>query len=35
MPPTRRRDAKGFAEAPDEMPRGMREDLRELRLIDW
>ena len=28
-------DAKGFAEAPDEMPRAMREDLRELRLIDW
>lgn len=28
-------DARGFAEAPDEMPRAMREDLRELRLIDW
>jgi hypothetical protein len=29
------RDAKIWAERPDEMPRGMREDLRELRLIDW
>ena len=28
-------DAKGFAEAPGEMPHAMREDLRELRLIDW
>ncbi len=29
------RDAKGFAESADEIPPGMREDLRELRLIDW
>jgi hypothetical protein len=29
------RDAKGFAEAEDAIPRGMREELRELRLIDW
>ena len=28
-------DAKGFAESADDMPRAMREDLRELRLIDW
>jgi hypothetical protein len=28
-------DIKGFAEEPDEIPHGMREDLRELRLIDW
>ncbi|MCJ7527216.1 MAG: DUF1489 domain-containing protein [Methyloceanibacter sp.] len=28
-------DAKGFEQAPDDMPRAMREDLRELRLIDW
>ena len=28
-------DAKGFDEKSDEMPPGMREDLRELRLIDW
>lgn len=27
-------DAKGFAESADDMPRAMREDLRELRLID-
>ena len=29
------RDAKGLADGSDEMPRAMREDLRELRLIDW
>jgi hypothetical protein len=29
------RDAGGFAEVTDEMPRAVREDLRELRLIDW
>lgn len=28
-------DVKGLAEAPDDIPRGMREELRELRLIDW
>jgi hypothetical protein len=28
-------DAVGFADQADEMPRAMREDLRELRLIDW
>lgn len=28
-------DIKGFAEEADEIPHGMREDLRELRLIDW
>lgn len=28
-------DAKGFAESADDMPRAMREGLRELRLIDW
>ncbi len=28
-------DIKGFAEEPDEIPHGMREELRELRLIDW
>ncbi|MGV1014987.1 MAG: DUF1489 family protein [Methyloceanibacter sp.] len=28
-------DARGLEGASDEMPRGMREDLRELRLIDW
>jgi len=28
-------DAGGFAEVTDEMPPAMREDLRELRLIDW
>ena len=28
-------DIKGFAEESDEIPHGMREDLRELRLIDW
>jgi hypothetical protein len=28
-------DAKGFAEDPRDMPPGMREELRELRLIDW
>jgi len=28
-------DARGFADGADEMPRAMREDLRELRLIDW
>ena len=27
-------DAKGFEQGTDEMPRAMREDLRELRLID-
>jgi hypothetical protein len=25
----------GFVDGPDDMPRGMREELRELRLIDW
>jgi hypothetical protein len=29
------RDAKGLADGPDEIPRAMCEDLRELRLIDW
>ena len=28
-------DVHGFGEATEEMPRAMREDLRELRLIDW
>lgn len=28
-------DITGFAEESDEIPHGMREDLRELRLIDW
>ena len=28
-------DVQGLAEGTDEMPRAMREDLRELRLIDW
>jgi hypothetical protein len=28
-------DAKGFADDAGEMPQAMREDLRELRLIDW
>jgi hypothetical protein len=28
-------DAGGFDEPTDDMPPGMREDLRELRLIDW
>jgi hypothetical protein len=28
-------DAKSFADETDAMPRAMREDLRELRLIDW
>jgi hypothetical protein len=28
-------DARGFADSADDMPRAMREDLRELRLIDW
>jgi hypothetical protein len=28
-------DVKGFGDAPDDIPRGMREELRELRLIDW
>ncbi len=28
-------DAKGFADSAEDMPRAMREDLRELRLIDW
>ncbi len=28
-------DAVGFCDEADEMPRAMREDLRELRLIDW
>ena len=29
------KDAEIAAAAEDELPRGMREDLRELRLIDW
>ena len=29
------RDIRGFEDAADDMPRAMREDLRELRLIDW
>ena len=28
-------DAKGVTDQPDDMPPGMREELRELRLIDW
>jgi hypothetical protein len=28
-------DANGFVDDPDDMPPGMREELRELRLIDW
>jgi len=28
-------DLRGFEDAADDMPRAMREDLRELRLIDW
>jgi hypothetical protein len=28
-------DVKGLADAADDIPRGMREELRELRLIDW
>ncbi|MEX1061003.1 MAG: DUF1489 domain-containing protein [Methyloceanibacter sp.] len=28
-------DVQGFADGADEMPRAMREELRELRLIDW
>jgi hypothetical protein len=28
-------DARVLGDFDDEMPRGMREDLRELRLIDW
>ena len=28
-------DVQGFDDGPDDMPRAMREDLRELRLIDW
>lgn len=28
-------DAKGFGEGFEEMPRAMRDELRELRLIDW
>ncbi len=28
-------DIRGFEDEADEMPRAMREDLRELRLIDW
>ena len=28
-------DATGLSDEADEMPRGMREELRELRLIDW
>jgi hypothetical protein len=28
-------DAKGFADDADEIPRGMREELRKLRLIDY
>lgn len=29
------RDTRGLDDADEEIPRGMREDLRELRLIDW
>src|SRR5262245_28508717 len=29
------KDAKGFADAEETIPPGMREELRELRLIDW
>ena len=29
------RDLQAYDAAADDMPRGMREDLRELRLIDW
>jgi hypothetical protein len=29
------KDARSVGERDDEMPRAMREDLRELRLIDW
>jgi hypothetical protein len=29
------RDTRGLDAADEEIPRGMREDLRELRLIDW
>jgi hypothetical protein len=29
------KDAKGFADAAEAIPPGMREELRELRLIDW
>ena len=28
-------DAKGFDQADSELPKAMREELRELRLIDW
>jgi hypothetical protein len=28
-------DAKNFADESDDMPRAMRKELRELRLIDW
>ena len=28
-------DIRGFEDDADDMPRAMREDLRELRLIDW
>jgi hypothetical protein len=28
-------DAQGLSDGVDEMPSGMREELRELRLIDW
>jgi hypothetical protein len=28
-------DANGFVDDSDDLPRGMREQLRELRLIDW
>lgn len=29
------RDVKGLADGPEDIPRDMREELRELRLIDW
>jgi hypothetical protein len=28
-------DVKGLVDGPEDIPRGMREELRELRLIDW
>jgi hypothetical protein len=34
-PPDAPPDARVFEDTDDEMPRSMREDLRELRLIDW
>ena len=33
--PTRRETPRDFADSADAMPPGMREELRELRLIDW